>query len=34
MEKLEAQDNIASALTAVSEEMGAVAGIRSAEKDG
>ena len=34
MEKLEAQDNIASALTAVSEEMGAVAGIRSAEKAG
>ena len=30
----EAQDNIASALTAVSEEMGAVAGIRSAEKAG
>ena len=30
----EAQDNIASALTAVSEEMGAVAGIRSAEKVG
>ena len=30
----EAQDNIASALTAVSEEMGAVAGIRSAEKSG
>ena len=30
----EAQDNIALALTAVSEEMGAVAGIRSAEKAG
>ena len=30
----EAQDNIASALTAVSEEMGAAAGIRSAEKAG
>ena len=30
----EAQDNIASALTAVSEEMGASAGIRSAEKAG
>ena len=30
----EAQDNIASALTAVSEEMGAVAVIRSAEKAG